>query len=87
MSINPIQAEKAALAADIEAYSAARGIQPTTFGRLAGLGGNFHERLGIAEVSPRWETMQKAREYMTRHPVASAETHPSQPTNLLANGE
>lgn len=61
---NPILAEKRALAADIERHCAARGIQPTTFGRLAGLGGDFFGRLCDERTAQRWETLQKAREYM-----------------------
>ena len=66
---NPILAEKRALADDIERYCAACGIQPTTFGRLAGLGGDFFGRLRDDKTAQRWETMQKAREHMARNPA------------------
>lgn len=70
---NPILAEKRALAAEIERYCAARSIKPTTFGRLAGLGGDFFGRLGRDDLSHRWETFQKARTYIEDNPVKEAE--------------
>ena len=67
---NPILAEKIALASEIERYCAARGIQPTTFGRMAGLGGDFFGRLRNDRLSHHWETLQKARRFIGDNPVA-----------------
>lgn len=61
---NPVDAEKAAVIDEIERYCAETGIRPTTFGRLVGQGGNFFARLLDGKTSPRWETLQKVRDYI-----------------------
>jgi hypothetical protein len=70
---NPIIAEKLALADEIERYCEARGIQPSTFGRMAGLGGDFFGRLRDEAKAQRWETLQKAREHIANNPIETGE--------------
>lgn len=55
------------LKTEIETYCELRGIAPTTFGRLARLGGTFYPRLvSGGESLPR--TVAKARRFMADNP-------------------
>lgn len=56
------------LLSEIDAYCSARGITPQTFGRLAGQGGNFYNRLRDGRRA--WpETVAKVRKFMVDNPA------------------